>query len=149
MAKWNVTRECGHEEEIQIYGPGKDRESKAEYEATKLCGTCYQAKIQADRKAESEQAAEQSKATGLPALQGSDKQVAWAESVRAEYLAGVVKAEQLLAANFGARGAAEAAKALPEIRKQAESRTSAHEWIERRDRTAGADLRDAVRAMLS
>ncbi len=133
MAKQTITRSCGHEETIQIYGPHKDRARKAEYEATKLCRECWRAQAQAEREEQSRTAAQRNKEQGLPALTGSEKQIAWAESIRAEKQA---ELERLVE---------QAAKSspTPEQRQQFNdaiaavlAETAASWWIDNRDRTA-------------
>lgn len=48
------------------------------------CDDCYRKRIQAEREEESRKAAEDAKSLNLPELKGSEKQVAWAESIRME-----------------------------------------------------------------
>lgn len=44
MAKYEVTFSCGHKGEVQLLGPGKDRERKlAWYAESGLCPDCYRA----------------------------------------------------------------------------------------------------------
>jgi len=79
MAKYYVTFSCGHEARVELFGKGTDRERKiAWYEREGLCPECYKAA----KRAESKKANE-----GLPELKGSEKQIAWAERIRAERLA--------------------------------------------------------------
>lgn len=82
MAKYDVTYTCGHTDTIQIYGPGRDRERKLANEESKLCPDCYKAKLEADRQKQNAEAAEANQAAGLPKLEGTEKQIAWAESIR-------------------------------------------------------------------
>ena len=90
MAKYDVTYGCGHEATIQLYGPGKDRDRKIEWlERDGLCGDCYKAKRDAEFAARNTAAAAENAA--LVALTGSDKQIAWAESIRRDQLAGLAK----------------------------------------------------------
>lgn len=78
MAKWTITHSCGHDATHQIYGPSKDRQRIANAIAQKPCYDCHQAQLQA----ENAKAAESNAAANLPALTGSEKQIAWAESIR-------------------------------------------------------------------
>lgn len=82
MSQYTIVRRCGHTETIQIYGKVADRQGKADWEATRLCAECYKAEQAAQRAAENAAAAESAQAAGLPALAGSEKQIAWAESIR-------------------------------------------------------------------
>jgi hypothetical protein len=67
---------CGHAEQQQMYGKVSERTHRADYLGRGDCPACASAK-----------AAERSKLAGLPALQGSDKQIAWAQDIRATKLA--------------------------------------------------------------
>lgn len=76
MAKYQVTFSCGHIEEMQLFGKVKDRERKIEYwERNGLCSECY-------RKQQLEAATKKAGEMGLPELQGTEKQVAWAQKIR-------------------------------------------------------------------
>jgi hypothetical protein len=86
LAKYDVTYSCGHTDIIQLYGSTKDREWRLACEEEKLCPDCWKAKLEADRQKKNEEAAEVNKATGLPPLEGSEKQVPWAETIRRDIL---------------------------------------------------------------
>jgi hypothetical protein len=86
MAKYNVTYACGHSDTIQLYGKCRDREWKLSREEEKLCPDCYRAKIEADRQKQNAEAAEANQAAGLPTLEGTEKQIAWAETLRNNFL---------------------------------------------------------------
>lgn len=80
MAKYDIVCSCGHEETIVLYGKSSERERKIEWlENYGLCSACYKAQMQkheeTSRKARKE-------AFDLPTLEGSPKQVAWAEKIR-------------------------------------------------------------------
>jgi len=88
MAKYKVTRACGHEETVILYGKIKTREWRLEFvEPEKLCYDCYQAELAKKREEENRQAAEAAKEQGLPELTGTEKQVAWAETLRQKLIA--------------------------------------------------------------
>ena len=40
MAKYNVEFECGHEEQVELFGKYKERERRIEYYKTCKCSTC-------------------------------------------------------------------------------------------------------------
>lgn len=136
MSKYDITYACGHDGRIDIAGPYKNREYLAERESRKLCPECYSAKLAADRAAASAAAAEQAKATGLPALTGSAKQIAWAETIRAKAVAEL----KILTAYLDALerkpaltdGNRLAIRLGREAIATALSRTYAHEWIDSR-----------------
>lgn len=83
MAKYDVTFSCGHTATVQLFGKEADRQrSITWYEENGLCPECYKKKIEAERKAADDAAAAEAKEMGLPDLKGSEKQVAWANSIR-------------------------------------------------------------------
>jgi len=79
MAKYAVTYKCGHAGAVDIVGTNVngERERKAAWYAQQLCPECYKAA----KAAEAEKANE-----GYPELRGSDKQVAWANQIRANMI---------------------------------------------------------------
>lgn len=84
MAKYNVMFSCGHEETIQLYGPGKERERKIDYYKNYgLCRNCYKAQRDAEFAKKSEEATEMFGT--LPELEGTAKQIAWATSLRQKF----------------------------------------------------------------
>jgi len=89
MAKYYVTcEECETEFRVDLVGKVKDREWKLE-NYTWVCDECKEKKRQEDN----EKAAEEAKANGLPELQGSEKQVAWANTIRKQRIETLKKAE--------------------------------------------------------
>lgn len=130
MAKYDVTYACGHSTEVQLYGPGKERTRRMDWMRTQECPACKTATAQATNEA-----------AGLPALVGTPKQVAWAESIRAELvrqLDGVIansygKAwEEKITAGDPER-APIAILAVQEHRRRFASETRAAEWISMKD----------------
>jgi hypothetical protein len=85
MALYDITRACGHTEEVQIYGPNNrgQRERKAAQHAQEQCRTC----LAATRDQLNFRAADVATAAGWPALTGSDKQISWAQSIRVDLVA--------------------------------------------------------------
>jgi hypothetical protein len=75
--KYYVDHTCGHKVEHLLFGPTKDRDRKLEWLATQPCIDC---KKESDLRA-AQDVADQN---GLPKLTGSEKQVAWAEKLRAQ-----------------------------------------------------------------
>lgn len=75
MALYGITYRCGHEDMVQIYGTNVhgERRKKAAWYGTIDCPTCRAAKARQEH-------------DGLPALEGTDKQVAWADDIRDEVL---------------------------------------------------------------
>ncbi len=152
MAKYQIERSCGHYETVNISGPYKARESRVEYEEGRLCRECYTAKVDAERDAAAAAAAEQAEASGLPALQGSEKQIRWAEQIRAEIIGGagegmasLAEVRETVAANADAPGATEVAQALDELEAQA----SAGWWIDNKAITALSWAKKRARELMA
>lgn len=82
MAWYYGTFSCGHEGRVNIIGPGKDREWKAENAFSKLCEECWEKKRQEEREEEKKKALEKAKEMELPELTGSEKQIIWAITLR-------------------------------------------------------------------
>lgn len=76
--KVNITYSCGHEGTIEVFGKAEERERKIKYfEEYGLCPDCYKEEKKGEEKAFAEK-------YELPELQGSEKQISWAESIRKE-----------------------------------------------------------------
>ena len=133
-----ITHTCGHTETVQMYGTSSERDSKAAWLAGKPCQECQ-------RKARQAQATES--AQGLPALTGSDKQVAWATTIRAEQLGKVAKMRQEFEATGRKQNATEAVMAeqmgqFDALVAKLTAQTAAAWWIDRRTNSAQALLKD-------
>lgn len=76
--KYDVTYGCGHSAVIDLWGKGKDRERKLKWCETALCPDCYKAEIYAKRKMKEQE-------RGLKPLEGTPRQIAWAEKIREEF----------------------------------------------------------------
>lgn len=124
MAHYTVTHTCGHKSEQQLYGKEKDRQSRLEWLATVPCLTC---------KRENDRLKAEAASASLPALQGSEKQVAWATTIRAQALASIE--EQLSELE---RRSGQSREINPEIGQALEAlkaETLASWWIDRRGST--------------
>jgi len=75
MAKYTINHTCGHQVEIQLFGKYEDREKRIAYLETCECYECRKAKDNAAAAAAKEE-------RGLPDLTGSEKQIAWANTIR-------------------------------------------------------------------
>jgi hypothetical protein len=77
--KYTVKHACGHSQVHNLVGPGKERERKIAWLQGQVCVDCW--------KAGQRKAAELTTAQyDLPALKGTEKQVAWANQIRADFL---------------------------------------------------------------
>jgi hypothetical protein len=123
VAQHTITRRCGHDETIQIYGPNAhgERKERAEWESGRLCRDCF-------RVAQPAEQAELAYELGLPEIsEGSQRQRAWAEALRAT----AVK-------ELGER------VREPAVREVLLALTDARWWIDQRGREADA-VDEAVR----
>lgn len=82
MAWYYGTYICGHEGRTNIVGPSKDRERKADWHFSGFCPECYKKQLQEEKERKNKEAAEKSAEMELPELTGTEKQVAWANSIR-------------------------------------------------------------------
>lgn len=82
MAWYYGTYSCGHEGRTNIIGPTKNRQWISDRHFEGLCAECYEAKKIVDREKANTEAAEKAKETELPELEGTEKQVAWANTLR-------------------------------------------------------------------
>jgi hypothetical protein len=135
LAKYDVTYACGHSDTIQLYGPGRDRDWKLAREESKLCPDCYKAKLEADRQKQNAEAAEANQAAGLPVLEGTEKQITRAETIRKQIIECIEK-------NIFGRMDTEKIKEHPEIYQRhvkifesIKQHTNASWWIDNRGYT--------------
>lgn len=132
MAKYSVDHTCGHSQTHELLGPHKERDRKLAWLETTVCSDCCHAKREADHAAAATLAAEENQAAGLPALIGSEKQVAWAESIRVPICAALAAAESTLAARTWTSPEAEREMrdAFALIVDEVCGRTDARWWID-------------------
>lgn len=84
MAKYTIKHTCGHTQVHDLFGPHVQRDRKIKYETGCICDACYRTqKIAAEQAAAAKLEAE----ITLPELTGSEKQIAWAKSIRAKMIA--------------------------------------------------------------
>ena len=86
MAWYYGTYTCGCEGRTNVVGKTKDRDWKIENNFSKLCPECWAKKRQEEIRLENEKSAQQAEELGLPGLTGSEKQIAWATSIRAKFI---------------------------------------------------------------
>lgn len=84
--KFYGTYSCGHDGEIQIYGPTKDREWKAKYEFDRLCPECRELERKRQIEEKDKIAMDAAIQMGLPILTGTEKQIAWATKIRYDHI---------------------------------------------------------------
>lgn len=89
---WEVIHSCGHiESHLIVADFAYVAETRARQLKRRKCNDCYRARkaAQADDQVITDEAT--LAGINLPALRGSDRQVAWAENIRRERLAAVVR----------------------------------------------------------
>jgi hypothetical protein len=132
MAQHTVSHTCGHDQTHQLFGPHKERDRKLVWLESTLCSECYHKQKDADRATHSANAAESNAQAGLVLLTGSERQIAWAESLRAPVCAALAEFERRLEIDPHYSPAAVeefgdgVALVVDEIRSQASSKW----WIE-------------------
>lgn len=77
--KYTVTYTCGHTGRVELFGKSKDRDWKLKNMESDLCPDCYRAQQEENNKKIAEE-------LGLPDLIGSEKQIAWANTLRTKSL---------------------------------------------------------------
>lgn len=75
---------CGHEGSVYIYGKSDYREWRKEKIFSGICPDCYKKQLAKERTVAKEAAMEEAKEMQLPELFGTEKQVAWAVTLRSE-----------------------------------------------------------------
>lgn len=86
MAWYYGTYSCGHEGRVNIIGPTKDRQRKSDWHFSGLCPECYKKQLEEERAAANKEAAEKSAEMELPTLTGTEKQIAWANTLRIRFV---------------------------------------------------------------
>lgn len=86
MSQYTIEFSCNHTEVRNIVGREKDRQGKADWMARGVCSDCYKAEKATER--QKEQSAQMATAAQfvLAELEGSEKQIAWAEKIRAKMI---------------------------------------------------------------
>lgn len=91
MSKYIGTYQCGHEGEINVCGPMKDRQRKVDWVFDHDCPACEKAAREAAHAKANQEAAAKANEMHLAVLAGSEKQIAWAETIRMEAIESVRK----------------------------------------------------------
>ena len=85
MAQYDVWHSCGHMEHVSLFGKMTERDRAMTRMEQQECHECYVARRTAEAQADAEREA-------LPTLTGTEKQVAWALSIRQTALASLDQA---------------------------------------------------------
>lgn len=129
MAKYIITYACGCAVEKQLYGKISKRESYVEWASKHECPECEKARLNSEAQAKAEQ-------SNLPSLTGSDKQVAWAITIRQAFLSdlenGITDRMKLINDSNREKAMASLAKINETRDTMIANETSASWWIDRR-----------------
>ena len=88
-----ITHACGHGQAHYLTGFASQQERKARWLQTTKCRTCFIANKQSEQAAAAARDGAATCHLELPPLTGSDRQVAWATTIRAGRLATMVAAD--------------------------------------------------------
>ena len=83
MAKYEIKGICGHYFTKELFGKEIKRQSYIEWATGRLeCPDCYKLGLEKEKKEKYDKSREQAVLENLPILEGSEKQIQWAESIR-------------------------------------------------------------------
>ena len=139
--KITITRSCGHDETVALFGAHADRDRKIEWMKTSKCSECYKSEQETkraeERAAELQAAKSASDANALPELTGSEKQINWALVIRAKLIEGInyIVAKTKEAQEEG-RATEEQATRVYQIVDAIIAHDDAKYWIDNRDHDA-------------
>lgn len=168
MAHYDITHTCGHDERIELFGKTSERESRIEWLQERPCTECWKKERKAEAEArKNKEAAMIVEKLGNDAadainaisnatrtLEGSAKQVAWAEDIRAKCVTEILDRLHNLVARIPgkatAQQSAEFTARCKAIASVIANETSAAWWIENRDDTLKAvtsEAREAIKSL--
>lgn len=77
---------CGHEGTVTLFGPSKTRESRLRWLSTQSCPKCEKEAREEQHRKENEESAHLAEEWELPRLNGTPKQIAWANTIRVQFI---------------------------------------------------------------
>lgn len=86
MSWYYGTFSCGCEGRVNVIGKEKDRQWKVDRAFSNMCEECYKKYLEEQRAKANAEALEKAKEMELPELTGTEKQVAWANTLRDKFL---------------------------------------------------------------
>ena len=137
MAWYYGTYSCGHEGRVNIIGPTKDRQWKADRHFEHMCPECYE---NGRKKSAIERAGRLLKVQGmeLPELAGTEKQVKWAMTLRISAIESMlwmidrVKDSVMIECEDGSRKQMDKEELAEAVDCGCMAHTDARFWIDRR-----------------
>jgi hypothetical protein len=88
--EYRIAHACGHEQAHYLSGFASQMERKAAWLKTTKCKSCFVAEKRAEQAGATAGASAAIAHLDLPLLSGSDRQTAWASSIRAKRLAAIM-----------------------------------------------------------
>ena len=159
MAHYDITHACGHDERIELFGKTSERERRIEWLQERPCTECWKKERAAEAEAAmiveklGDEAADAVNALSNASctLEGSAKQVAWAEDIRSKCIARALDRLRDLAARLPGEATAQQSAALAArcnaLASVIASKTSAAWWIDNRDDIDKAVVREAIKSL--
>lgn len=165
MAHYDITHACGHDERIELFGKTSERERRIEWLQERPCTECWKkeraAEAEARRNKEAAMIVEKlgndsadavnALSNATCTLEGSAKQVAWAEDIRTKCIAQALDQLRDLVARIPAKVTARQSAALAAhcnaIASLIANKTSAAWWIDNRDDIDKAVVREAIKSL--
>lgn len=107
MAYYDGTYKCGHKGRTDVVGPTKNRQWIVDRHFENPCPECYKIQKEEEKVKANAAAAEKAKEMELPELEGTEKQVAWANTLRQQMIEKatieIERAEKRFAGNANAK----------------------------------------------
>lgn len=165
MAHYDITHTCGHDERIELFGKTSERERRIEWLQERPCTECWKKERAAEAEArKNKEAAMIVEKLGNDAadavnalsnatctLEGSAKQVAWAEDIRSKCIARALDRLRDIAARLPGEALAQQSAVLAQqsaaLASVIASKTSAAWWIDNRDDIDKAVVREAIKSL--
>ncbi|UDG89411.1 hypothetical protein KYE73_05535 [Bifidobacterium pseudocatenulatum] len=164
MAHYDITHTCGHDERIELFGKTSERERRIEWLQERPCTECWKKERAAEAEARKDkEAAMIAEKLGNDAadavnalsnatctLEGSAKQVAWAEDIRSKCVAQALNQVCDFVARIPGKATAQQSAVFAArcnaVASLIANKTSAAWWIDNRDDIAKAVICEAIKA---
>lgn len=123
MAQYTITHTCGHTSVAKLFGKHDGRDRRITALSAEDCSACRAGAAKAT-----------AEVAGLPALTGSEKQIAWATDIRAEQIAQLDTTMADVRARTVATAPAWATTAIETAAEATRRQVTASWWIDNRHR---------------
>jgi len=146
MAKYEITRKCGHTETVQIPGPIDGRESQEAYQTTLVCAECHEARIAEMREAKTLDARLESVRRGLVPLIGTQGQIDWANQIRLAILDQRGPMEARILAETPEENRVQCLALVEEVSAMFHAQASSAWWIRNRETSYEREINRLMRS---